>query len=47
MQGWTATARLGVTSKTSSKRLKHTGNQFRKNSQLRCLLIPDLKPFRS
>ena len=34
MQGWTATTRHGVTRKRSTKRLKHTGNQFRKNLQL-------------
>ena len=34
MQGWTATKRNGVTSKRSTKRLKPTGNLFRKNLQL-------------
>ena len=32
--GWTATVRPGVTRKTSTKRLKHTGNLLRKNLQL-------------
>ena len=35
MQGWTATKRHGVTRKRSTKRLKHTGNPFRKNLQLK------------
>ena len=35
MQGWTATMRHGVTRKRSTKRLKHTGNLFRKNLQLK------------
>ena len=35
MQGWTATTRHGVTRKRSTKRLKHTGNLFRKNLQLK------------
>ena len=35
MQGWTATARHGVTRKKKKyKKIKHTGNQFRKNLQL-------------
>ena len=34
MQGWTATARHGVTRKRSTKRLQHTANLFRKNLQL-------------
>ena len=34
MQGLTATTRHGVTRKRSTKRLKHTGNLFRKNLQL-------------
>ena len=34
MQGWTATTRHEVTRKRSSKRLKYTGNLFRKNLQL-------------
>ena len=34
MQGWTATTRHGVTKKRTTKRLKHTGNLFRKNLQL-------------
>ena len=34
MEGWTATTRHGVTRKRSTKRLKHTGNLFRKNLQL-------------
>ena len=48
LQDWTATTRDGVTRKRSKKILKHTGNLLRKNLQLkRCLLILDLKPFRS
>ena len=35
MQGWTTTTRHGVTRKESTKRLKHTGNLFRKNLQLK------------
>ena len=35
MQGWTATKQHGVTRKRSTKRLKHTGNLFRKNLQLK------------
>ena len=35
MQGWTATMIHGVTRKRSAKRLKHTGNLFRKNLQIR------------
>ena len=35
MQGYTATTRHGVTRKGSTKRLKHTGNLFRKNLQLK------------
>ena len=35
MQGQTATTRHGVTGKRSTKRLKHTGNLFRKNLQLK------------
>ena len=31
MQVWTATRRHGVTRKRSTKRLKHTGNMFKKN----------------
>ena len=49
MQDWTATAKHGVTTKRSTKRLKHTGNLFRKNLVVKehsCLLILDLKPFR-
>ena len=34
IQGWTATARHGVTRKRSRKTLKHTKNRFRKNPQL-------------
>ena len=33
MQGWTATTRYGVTRKRTTKRLKHTGNLFRKTPQ--------------
>ena len=35
MQGLTAATTEGVTRKRSKKRLKHTGNLFRKNLQLR------------
>ena len=35
MQGWTVTLRHGVTRKRSTKRLRHTGNLFRKNLQLK------------
>ena len=35
MQGQTATTRHGVTRKRITKRLKHTGNLFRKNLQLK------------
>ena len=35
MQGRTTTRRHGVTRKRSTKRLKHTGNLFRKNLQLK------------
>ena len=35
MQDLTATTRDGVTRKRSTKRLDHTGNQFRKNLQLK------------
>ena len=35
MQGRTTTTRHGVTRKRNSKRLKHTGNLFRKNLQLK------------
>ena len=35
MQRWTATARHGVTRKRNTKRLKHTGNLFRKNLRLK------------
>ena len=34
MQGWTASARHGVTTKRDPKRSKHTGKLFRKNPQL-------------
>ena len=34
-QGWTATTRHGLTRKTSTKRLEHAGNLFRKNLQLK------------
>ena len=47
MQGWTTTPRNGVTRKRITKRLTHIGNRFRKSIQLKCLLIIDLKPFRS
>ena len=35
MPGSTATTWNGVTSKRSTKRLKHTGNLFRENLQLK------------
>ena len=35
MQGSTATTRHGVTKKESKKTLKHTGDLFRKNLQLK------------
>ena len=35
IQGWTANTRHGVTRKRNTKRLKHTGNLFRKNLQLK------------
>ena len=35
MQGSTVTTRHGVTRKRSTKRLKHTGNLFRKNLELK------------
>ena len=35
MQGWTATTRHGVTRKRNTKRLRHKGNLFRKNLQLK------------
>ena len=35
MQGWTTTTRHGVTTKKSTKRLKHTGNLFGKDLQLK------------
>ena len=35
MQGWTATTRHGITRKRVTKRLKHKGNLFRKNLQLK------------
>ena len=35
MEGWTATAGHGVTRKRSIKRLKHTGNMFRKILKLK------------
>ena len=35
MQSWTTTTRHGVTRKRSTKRVKHTGNLFRKNLQLK------------
>ena len=37
MQGLTATTRHGVKRKRSTKRLKHTGNLFRENLQLKDL----------
>ena len=43
MQGWTATMRHGVTRKRSTKRLEHTGNLFRKNLQLKNMLLLDLR----
>ena len=48
MQGRIAITRNGVTRKRSTKRIKETGNLFRKNLELIgwCLLVLDLKPFR-
>ena len=46
-QGWTATTRHGVTRKRNTERLRHTGNLFRKNLQLKDLSILELKPFTS
>ena len=34
IQDWTATTRHGVTGKSNTKRLKHTGNLFRKSPHL-------------
>ena len=34
MQDWTATTRHGFTKKRNTKRVKHTGNMFRKNLQM-------------
>ena len=44
MQGRTATMRHGVTRKGSTKRLKHRGNLFRKNLQLKDICNSRLKP---
>ena len=45
MQSWTITMKHRVTTKRSTKRLKHTGNLVRKNLKAkRCLAILDLKP---
>ena len=38
MQGWTSTTRHGVTRNKAQKRLQDTGNLFRKNLQLKCLV---------
>ena len=35
MQGWTATTGHGITRKRNTKRLRHIGNLFRKNLQLK------------
>ena len=35
MQAWTATTNHEVTRKRNTKRLEHTGNQFRMNLQLK------------
>ena len=43
MQGWTATTRLGVTRKRNTERLRHTGNLFRKNLQLKDGFLIDYK----
>ena len=37
MQSWIATTRDEVLRKRSTKRLKHTGNLFRKNLKLKCV----------
>ena len=47
MQGWTATTRHGLTRKEAQKILQDTENLFRKNLQLKDVLILDLKPLRS
>ena len=47
MQDWTATVRHGVTRKEAQKRLQDTKNLFRKNPQLKDVLILVLKSLRS
>ena len=47
MQGRTATTRHEVTRKRRTKRLKHTENFFKEPTVNRCLLILDLKSFKS
>ena len=47
LQGWAATTSHIVTRKRSIKRLKHTGNVYKWPRVKRCLLLLDLKPFRS
>ena len=47
MQGWTAITRHRVTRKKSTKRLEQTKNLFKKNLQLKGVLILDFKSFRS
>ena len=42
-QGWTATIRHGVTRKRTTKRLKHGGNLFKKNLQLKTSVNSRLK----
>ena len=39
--------RHGVTRKKSTTKLKHSGNLFKKNLQLKVTPSPDLKPLRS
>ena len=47
MQGWTAPTRNGVTTKSRAKKLKRTENLFKEPTVNRCLLILDLKPYKS
>ena len=47
MQGWTATTRHGVTRKRNTKKLKHRKSVQKEPTVQICLLIIDLKPFRS
>ena len=47
MQGWTAPTRNGVKTKRSTKKLKRTENLFKEPTVNRCLLILDLKAYKS